>query len=53
MRESAQRSRSDPKLVPHFDARRGRLWYAERLVKDFRQPAVNQRLLLTAFQRAR
>jgi hypothetical protein len=37
-------------LTPTWDGDRRQLWYGGRLVKQYRNPAANQELLLTAFQ---
>lgn len=36
--------------VPHWDAEARRLWWQERLIKEFRRPAVNQELVLAALE---
>jgi hypothetical protein len=40
----------NPNLLPFWEKQRGRLWYANTLVKEFHQPAPFQRLVLDAFQ---
>lgn len=44
-------AKGEPLGTPHWDANAGRLYFAGRLVKEFRRPAPNQRRVLGAFQR--
>jgi hypothetical protein len=45
-------SRKEAPQVPSWDARSGRLYFAGRLVKEFKRPAPNQRRLLNEFEHA-
>ena len=47
-----RRSTRARRQVPCWEEDTGRLFWDGKLVKWFRQPAVNQRALLTAFQQA-
>ncbi len=47
--ESTAALRSVPK-APHWNAQMRQLWWGKHLVKEFRQSAVNQELVLAAFE---
>jgi hypothetical protein len=49
-RSTARRSTSARRQVPVWREGRGQLFWGDRLVKHFRQPAANQRAILHAFQ---
>lgn len=43
-------SGADPQDLPRWDGATRRLWLGQKLLKEFRQPAPNQTLILAAFQ---
>jgi hypothetical protein len=49
-RKTTPRPHIAEKANPFFDADLGRLWVGDLLVKEFKEPAENQRLVLKSFQ---
>ena len=50
--EKAQRPAAEPPARPRWDAEHRKLWFKGQLIKWFRTQAGNQKLLLSAFERA-